>query len=133
MIDTSALVAALVADHEHHELARPRLAGITHVPAIVLAETFSQLRRAFGQPADSSARLLSGWWADSQRVLPTTSAALSTVLSRAGELDLGGNVHDALIAQVCRESQVGLLTADGRQHRLALALGVDSTYLLATR
>ncbi|MHB2024579.1 MAG: PIN domain-containing protein [Acidimicrobiales bacterium] len=131
MIDTSALVAALVSDHEHHELARPRLAEITRVPAIVLAETFSQLRRTFGQPADLSARLLASWWEESERVLPTTAAALLVVLSRANELDLGGNVHDALIAQVCRENRLGLLTADGRQHRLALALGVDSTYLLA--
>ena len=67
-------------------------------------------------------RLLSAWaWV----------AAVSTVLGRARELELGGNVHDALIAQVCREHRVGLLTADVRQHRLALALGVDSTYLPA--
>ncbi len=131
MIDTSALVAALVSDHEHHELARPHLAEITRVPAIVLAETFSQLRRTFGQPANLSVRLLAFWWEESDRVLPTTAASLQVVLSRAGELEFGGNVHDALIAQVCRENQLGLLTADGRQHRLALALGVDSTYLLA--
>lgn len=131
MIDTSALLAALVSDHEHHELARPRLAEVARVPAIVLAETFSQLRRTFGQPAGISARLLASWWGKSECVLPTTAAALRVVLSRADELDLGANIHDALIAQVCRENQLGLLTADGRQHRLALALGVDSTYLLA--
>lgn len=122
----------MVFDHEHHALARPRLVEITRVPAIVLAETFSQLRRTFGQPAELCARLLATWWEDSERVLPTTAAALRAVLGRAGELELGGNVHDALIAQVCRENRLGLLTADGRQHRLALALGVDSTYLLAT-
>ncbi len=132
MIDTSALVAALVSDHEHHQLARPRLTEITRVPAIVLAETFSQLRRTFGQPAHLSARLLASWWEDGERILPTTASALHLVLGRAGELDLAGNVHDALIAAVCREYGLGLLTADGRQHRLALALGVDSTYLLAT-
>ena len=107
------------------------MAEVTRVPAIVLVETFSQLRRTFGQPADLSARVLANWWADSKRVLPTTATALSVVLRRAGEMDIGGNVHDALIAQVCRENRSGLLTADGRQHRLALALGVDSTYLLA--
>ncbi|MBS1848826.1 MAG: hypothetical protein JST73_11165 [Actinobacteria bacterium] len=63
--------------------------------------------------------------------MATTSTAASVVSGRARELDLGGNVHDALIAQVCREHGVGLLTADVRQHRLALALGVASTYLLA--
>lgn len=131
MIDTSALVAALVSDHEHHELARPRLAPIDRVPAIVVAETFSQLRRTFAQPAELSARLLARWWTDAERIVPTSSVALGVVLSRAGELDLGGNIHDAMIAQVCLENGLTLLTADVRQHRIALALGVDSTYLLA--
>ena len=75
---------------------------------------------------------LASWWEDGEGILPTTASALHLVLGRAGELDLAGNVHDALIAAVCREYGLGLLTADGRQHRLALALGVDSTYLLAT-
>lgn len=132
MIDTSALLAALVADHEHHHHARPHLRRITHVPAIVLAETFSQLRRTFGQPADIAAALLANWWEDPSRVLTTSAVSTSTVLGRARELDLAGNIHDALIAQVCREADVGLLTADARQHRLALALGVDSTYLLTS-
>lgn len=132
MIDTSALIAALIADHDLHDLARARLTAVSRVPAIVLAETFSQLRRTFGQSASVSATLLAPWWQDEDKILPTSATALSAVLSRAHELDLGGNVHDALIAQVCRESDVGLLTADARQHRLALALGVASTYLPAT-
>lgn len=40
-------------------------------------------------------------------------------------------MHDALIAVVHREHKVGMVTLDGRQHRLALALGTESTYLLA--
>src|SRR5258706_129102 len=39
MMDTSALVAALVADHEHHALARPHLRADGSLPAIVLAAT----------------------------------------------------------------------------------------------
>jgi predicted nucleic acid-binding protein len=39
-------------------------------------------------------------------------------------------VHDALIAQTCLEHGVPLVTLDRRQHTVALALGVDSTYLL---
>lgn len=131
MIDTSALLAALVADHEHHLLARPHLAVATKVPAIVLAEAYSQLRRTFGQPASRSAALLGPWALDARRILPTSATALTAVLSRAVELDLGGNIHDALIAQVCAENEVGLVTMDVRQHRLALALGVDSSYLLS--
>lgn len=132
MIDTSALVAALISDHEHHHLARPYLANVTHVPAIVLAEAFSQLRRTFGQSAAISAGLLNPWWDDERTILPTSQDAVSTVMGRANELDLAGNIHDALIAQVCLENGLGLVTVDVRQHRLALALGVNSTYLLAT-
>jgi predicted nucleic acid-binding protein len=131
VIDTSALVAALVADHEHHTLVRPHLAEVTAVPAIVLAETFSQLRRTFGQSATAAAALLAPWAADRKKVLPTSAAAVTATFARSSELDLAGNVHDALIAQACLERGVRLRTLDGRQHRLALAMGADSVYLLA--
>lgn len=130
MIDTSALIAALIGDHEHHALARPALATSTRVPAIVMAETFSQLRRTFGQSARSASQLLAPW-SDADRLIPTPAESTASVLRRAAELDLGGNVHDALIAQVCADAGLPLITLDVRQHRIALALGVASTYLLA--
>jgi predicted nucleic acid-binding protein len=131
MMDTSALVAALVSDHEHHPLARSHLRPDARLPAIALAETYAQLRRTFGQPAHSATALLAPWVADPQRVLPTTSTAVVRVFGRAEELDLGGSIHDALIAQVCAEHRVALVTLDARQHQLALALGASSSYLLA--
>lgn len=130
MIDTSALVAALVDDHEHHRTARRCLGPGLRVPAVVLAETYSQLRRTFGQSAAASTSLLRHWTENEQHILPTTPSAVATVFSRATELDLGGNVHDALVAQTCVEHAVSLATLDGRQHRVALALGAASTYLL---
>lgn len=130
-MDTSALVAALVADHEHHALARPHLKRGRPLAAIVLAETFAQLRRTFGQPADIASAVLEHWTRAPDRVLPTSRGAVATVFGRARELDLGGNVHDALIAAVCAEHDAPLVTLDARQHRLALALGTTSTYLLA--
>lgn len=78
-----------------------------------------------------SSALVAPWWTNPAQVLPTTATAISTVPARAIELDLAGNIHDALIAQVCREHDVGLVTLEVCRHRLALALGVDSTYLLA--
>jgi predicted nucleic acid-binding protein len=131
VIDTSALLAALIADHEHHERARPHIAGPASVPAIVLAEAFAHLRRTFGQPADAAARVLRPWIDDPTHILPTSAAAVATVLGRAVELDLGGNIHDALIAQVCVQHDTPLVTLDRRQHTIGLALGADSTYLLA--
>ena len=96
----------------------------------MLAETFAQLRRTLGSPRYGSGAL-QPWASTGSRTLPTTARSVSKVLARAAELDLGGNIHDALIAEVCIEHDVSLLTLDGRQHRLALALGARSTYLLA--
>jgi len=106
VIDTSALLAALVAEHEHHVVARPHLEKITQIPAIVIAETYSQLRRTFGQSARVSAGLLAPWWNDEAKILPTLTSATSAILGRAVELDLGGNIHDALIAKVCFDHEV---------------------------
>jgi predicted nucleic acid-binding protein len=131
VIDTSALLAALIAEHEHHDLARPHLGRRAAVPAIVLAETFAQLRRTFRQPAEVATAVLRPWIDDPGRILGTPADAVATVLRRAVELDLGGNVHDALIAQVCAHHGSPLITLDRRQHAVALALGADSTYLLA--
>jgi len=127
-MDTSALVAALVGDHEHHTVSRPHLSRDLRLPAIVLAETYAQLRRTFGQSAATASAVLRPW---ASRALPTTSEAVATVFARAVELDLAGNIHDALIAEVCADEGVPIVTLDRRQHRLALALGAKSTYLLA--
>lgn len=132
MIDTSVMVAALVAEHEHHAAARSHLTRSTQVPAIVLAETYSQLRRTFAQPAPTAARLLEIWTSEGARILPTAASTVTYIFGRAAELDLAGNIHDALIAQTCRDHDLGLVTLDRRQHRIALALGVDSTSLLPT-
>jgi predicted nucleic acid-binding protein len=131
MIDTSVMVAALVANHEHHATARPHLLTTTKVPTIVLAETYAQLRRTFNQPAGAATRLLAPWTQSRARILPTTSAVVASVFARAVELDLGGNIHDALIAETCIQQRASLVTLDHRQHRIALALGAESQYLLA--
>ena len=130
MIDTSALIAALIEDHEFHHIARPSLTATTRIPVIVIAETFSQLRRTFGQSTRTSAQLLAPW-TTANHLIPTTAETAAAVLARTVELDLGGNIHDALIAQACKDADVSLATLDGRQHRIALALGVRSTYLAA--
>lgn len=64
-------------------------------------------------------------------MLATSAGTLTAILSRAAELELGGNIHDALVAKACVEHEVALATLDARQHQLALALGATSTYLLA--
>lgn len=129
-MDTTALVAALVADHEHHAVARAHLRPDAPMAAIVLAETFSQLRRTFAQPARSATTLLAPWTGAPSLVLPTSSAAVRDTFARATELDLAGSIHDALIARVHAEHDVDLVTLDARQHQIALVLGARSRYLL---
>lgn len=131
MIDTSVLVAALIATHEFHDVARVHLRAQSRIPAIVLAETYAQLRRTFAQPAEIAALLLRPWSADDERVLVTDATTVRTVFDRAVELNLGGDIHDALVAQTCLAHGVSLVTLDRGQHRVALALGAHSICLLA--
>jgi len=131
VIDTSAMVAALIATHEFHEVARPHLGAQTRVPAIVLAETYSQLRRTFAQPAEVAAALLRTWTGYEDRILPTPVGAVRSVFDRTVELNLAGDIHDALVAQTCIGHGAPLVTLNRRQHRIALALGAQSTYLLS--
>lgn len=130
MMDTSALVAALVRNHEHHAVARAHLADSPMMPVIVIAETFSILRRVFGQSARVAVEVLAPW-SSPDASIPTTSTVMAMALSRAGELDLAGNIHHALIALLSVEADASMVTLDARQHRIALALGARSTYLLA--
>lgn len=131
VIDTSVMIAVLVATHEFHDVARPHLRSQSRVPAIVLAETYAQLRRTFAQTAEVAAGLLRTWTDDETRILRAEASAVRAVFVRAAELNLGGDVHDALIAQTCIWHATTLVSLDRRQHRVALALGARSTYLIS--
>lgn len=130
MMDTSALVASLVRGHEHHARARAELPAAVSLPVIVVAETYSILRRAFGQSSRVAVELLAPW-SNRSALIPTSANVMATALARATELDLAGNIHDALIALACVEHDLPIVTLDARQHQVALALGARSTYLLA--
>jgi predicted nucleic acid-binding protein len=130
MMDTSAFVAALVERHEHHELARRHLRPDMSLSVIVMAETYSVLRRVFAQSAKVATQLVAPWTNESLLV-PTSARAMAVALSRAPELDLAGNIHDALVSLAAVEAGAKMITLDARQHRIALALGANSTFLLA--
>lgn len=131
MIDTSAMVAALLTQHEHHALARRHLPKESPVPAIVLAESYAQLRRTFALTADDAMRAIGFWALDPKRIAELPASAYADVFAQARSLDLGGNIHDALIAKTCVHHGMTLATLDRRQHSVALAFGVESTYLLS--
>jgi len=131
VIDTSAMLAALMTQHEHHGLARPHLPKEGPVPAIVLAEVYALLRRTFALTADAALQAIGYWALNTKRIAALPAGAYSETFARARALDLGGNVHDALIAKTCAHHHLTLATLDRRQHAVAVAFGVDSTYLLA--
>jgi predicted nucleic acid-binding protein len=135
MIDTSVLVAGLVTNHEFHSIARPHVAAAARgrVPGIVLAETWAALRRS---PWNLDARTVEtalAPWHDESRIVGTPTSAYAEVLRRGRSLNLGGNVHDLLIALTCRDHGLPLVTLDRRQSTLAAELaGLDSQLILPT-
>jgi predicted nucleic acid-binding protein len=133
VIDTSVMVAGLVANHEFHAIARPHVAAAARgqVPGIVVAEAWAALRRA---PWNLDARTVEtalAPWADEAHVAATPTSAYVETLRTGRSLNLGGNVHDLLVAMTCRDHRLRLVTLDRRQASLAAALpGLDTTLLL---
>ena len=133
MIDTSVMVAGLVANHEFHDLARPHVAeaATSRVPGIVLAETWGALRRAPWNLDVRTVEAALAPWGDESSIVATPASAYSEVLRTGRSLNLGGNVHDLLIALTCRKHGLPLVTLDRRQSTLAAGLaGLDTTLLL---
>lgn len=127
MIDTSVMVAGLVDNHEFHEVARPHVvqAARQTVPGIVAAESWAALRRGpWNLGVDVVAQLLAPW-ASSDRVAVTPADAYEYVLRNGQTLNLGGGVHDLLIALTCAVRGLPLVTLDRRQATLARTLLPD--------
>jgi predicted nucleic acid-binding protein len=60
-------------------------------------------------------------------------SGFTEVLRTGRSLNLGGNVHDLLIALTCRDHDLPLVTLDRRQSMLAAELAdLESTLLLPT-
>jgi predicted nucleic acid-binding protein len=135
VIDTSVMVAGLVANHEFHAIARPHVAAAARgkVPGIVLAETWAALRRA---PWNLDARTVEtalASWGDEARIVATPTSTYAETLRTGRSLNLGGNVHDLLIALTCRDHGLPLVTLDRRQSTVAAGIaGLDATLLLPT-
>ena len=129
MIDTSVLVAGLIAEHEFHHLARPEVRKTDVVSGVVLAETFAQLRRTFRLDVEVALAALHPWSIDAGRVAVLSPGGYVELFARSAQLRLGGNIHDAVIAKTAGETGQELVTLDRRQHAIAVALGVPATYL----
>lgn len=127
LVDTSAAVALIVADHEHHDatfdaLRRRRLGLAGHAAF----EAFSVLTRlpapARRTPA-TVARLLAASFPHSRFL---SAEATAMLLSRLDALGVaGGAVYDALVGATAAEHGLALATRDRRALETYRALDVE--------
>lgn len=70
-------------------------------------------------------------WSDQRQIVAASPSTYVEVLRTGRSLNLGGNVHDLLIAVTCRDHDLPLVTLDRRQSALAANIeGLDATFLL---
>lgn len=127
LLDTSAAVALVVADHEHHGVILAAVGeaelGLSGHAAFETYSVLTRLPAPHRRPAASVAELL--------RVnFPAT-----VYLSAAGQRELhgelatlglaGGLVYDALVAAAAAEAGLPLLTRDRRALEVYRSLGVE--------
>lgn len=105
-------------------------AATSRVPGIVLAETWGALRRAPWNLDVRTVEAVLAPWGDESSIVATPASAYSEVVRTGRSLNLGGNVHDLLVALTCRQHGLPLVTLDRRQSTLAAGLaGLDTTLL----
>lgn len=127
LLDTSAAVPFVVADHEHHETAFTTLAGRQlGLAGHAAFETFSVLTR-LPAPARRTAaavsRLLAANFPHSRFLSPGRAAELLEQLAEHGIA--GGSVYDALVGATAVEHRLALVTRDRRALDTYRQLGVD--------
>jgi predicted nucleic acid-binding protein len=116
LVDTSAAVALVVADHDHHEETFRALRGRTlGLAGHAAFETFSVLTRlpppARRTPA-TVAHLLAKTFPDSRFLGTRAAASLVATLGATGIA--GGSVYDALVGAAANEHRLMLVTRDRR-------------------
>lgn len=125
LVDTSAAVALVVADHENHEetfqALRSRTLGLAGHAAF---ETFSVLTR-LPQPARRTpatvAQLLANTFPETRFLGTRAAASLMATLGATGIA--GGSVCDALIGATANEHRLTLVTRD--RHALEVYRKLD--------
>jgi predicted nucleic acid-binding protein len=129
--DTSAIIAALSAWHEHHELAARAIRDVRAVPAHALTESYSVLTRLPGGlavPGRVAADLLASRFPDAPlRLSARAQRGLPTTLADAGVI--GGSSYDALVALEAAAHSAPLVTLDQRADATYRRLGVSADLL----
>lgn len=127
LVDTSAAVALVVADHEHHEATSQALVGRRlGLAGHAAFETYSVLTRLPAparRPPDVVARILGQGFPATRHLSPRRARAL---LDELGEVGIaGGRVYDALVAAAAAEHGLPLATRDRRALATYQALDVE--------
>lgn len=127
LLDTSAAVALVVADHQHHATTLvavgDRRLGLSGHASF---ETFSVLTRLPAPLRRSPAAVRSLIEADFPETRFLGQAAAQSLLGRLSDLGFGGgSVYDALVGATAAEHGLTLLTLDRRAVPVYRALGVE--------
>lgn len=128
VLDTSAAMALLVADHEAHERTVGQIpSGPVGLSGHALFETYSVLTRlpVHRVTPGVAARLLADNFGRSVEYQATVADLIE--MAQAGIS--GGQVYDALIGLAARSAHRTLLTRDGRAMPTYLAMGADAVLL----
>jgi predicted nucleic acid-binding protein len=124
--DTSVAVAAILADHEAHDLAEDALSTCTKVIVHVAIETYSVLTRLHPPlrlDPSTAAQIVDARLPSTRVTLDgKLHAAVPATLAAAGVS--GGATYDGLIALTALEHDLELLSRDRRAARTYRALGV---------
>ena len=128
LVDTSAAVAFLVSDHEHHQATYEALAGRRlGLAGHAAFETFSVLSRMpppIRRTAAAIGQLIAGNF-PATRYLGARAA--DRLLAQLPLLGLsGGTVYDALVGAVAAEHGLPLVSRDRRALAVYRSLGVDA-------
>ncbi|WP_309064985.1 PIN domain-containing protein [Microbacterium sp.] len=127
LLDTSAAVALLAADHAAHAVMREACAGLVlGLAGHALVETYSVLTRLPRPDRVSAAEAARAITTEFPRsvALPET-LALSAVADLAAAGIAGGSVYDGLVGLAAGHAGIPLMTRDRRALGTYAALGVD--------
>lgn len=134
LVDTSAAVALVVADHEHHRATEKALRGRQlGLAGHAAFETFSVLTRLpppARRPGSVVAELLAANFPGSRHLSADGAASLLGRLTTLGIA--GGSVYDALVGAAAAEHGIPLATRDRRALDTYRALDVQAELLPGT-
>lgn len=125
-VDSSVAIAAILADHEAHDIAEDALGRSETTIAHVAAETYSVLTRLpppLRLDATTAAAIIKARLPAARLVLDGADHALALERLAAARVS-GGATYDGLIALAALQHDVELVSRDRRAARAYRALGV---------